>query len=599
MDSTTQKPSALIRRPDIWIYTFLIVVTLAAYGQVIGHGFINYDDNQYVYENAHVVNGLTFQNIIWTFSSMVGANWHPVTMLSHMLDVQIYGLKSGGHHFTNLLFHLLNTLLLYHLFSRLTARNLPSVFTAVLFALHPVHVESVAWVAERKDVLSTFFWLLTMLQYIRFVKSRGLLLYFSAILFFTIGLMAKPMLVTLPFVLLLLDFWPLKRIGLKTQSAKCDTEHPEKSLENIGPNTKQSLNSITLLLFEKMPFFIIVILFCIVVFKVQQVEGAVASVELIPLESRILNALVSYGVYLIKMIWPFELAVFYPFPQIIPLWEPIAAALFITGLSILALIRYRRSPWFLFGWLWYLGTLVPVIGIVQVGAQAMADRYTYIPFIGLFVAVAWEVDSRLRICQIKKPVLLLWSIILFGCLVSLSWIQIRYWRDNITLYEHALKINDDNAVIQNLIGLAKLDQNRTQEAIQHFLKAIWLKPDNGKPYNNLGITLVQKGQIKLAEEAFAHAIELMPDFVDAHINMGIVQSKQGKIEQAMLHFSRALAIAPFHPKAHYNIAVAYEEQNRIEEAVYHYTQAMRHNSKLANAASQSIKRLNMKKELNK
>ncbi len=559
-----------LQSPKTWISVSLVLITLAAYGQVIEHQFINYDDNLYVYENEYVTKGLTFKNFTWAFSSLVGANWHPVTMLSHMLDVQIFGLNPGWHHLTNLFFHLLNTLLLFGLLNRATGHGLPSVLVAALFALHPAHVESVAWVAERKDVLSTFFWLITMLLYARFVEKQNYLSYFLSLVFFTIGLMAKPMLVTLPFVLILFDFWPFMRMDFKSKS---------------------SLN----LVLEKTPFFLIVVLFCIITFQVQKIEGAVAPVDLIPLESRIFNALVSYGLYLLKMIWPFDLAVFYPFPQVIPMWKPILAALAIVSTSVIGIIRHRLSPWLIVGWLWYLGTLIPVIGLVQIGAQSMADRYTYIPFIGLFISIIWEIDLRLKNCSVSRMVPAALGLVLFACLLPLTWVQIRHWRSSIDLYEHALRVDGNNGVIQNLIGLAKLDQNRTKEAIAHFSMAIYLKPDNGKPFNNLGIALFREGRLTSAAEAFRHAIQSMPNFIDAHINMGVVQSELGNFEIAMDYFRKALTINPFHAKAHFNTAMAYEKQHMSEKALYHYNQAIQYDPKTLVAVSRRIQQLKNKK----
>ncbi|MFZ5571367.1 MAG: tetratricopeptide repeat protein [Thermodesulfobacteriota bacterium] len=585
MNQIFRDSNSLIRRPGTWIYALLVLLTLMPYWPVTDNQFINFDDNQYVYENDQVINGLSFQNVIWAFSSTVAANWHPMTMLSHMLDVHLYGLNPGGHHFTSLLLHILNTLLLYLLLNRLSSEPWPSLFVAILFAVHPLHVESVAWVAERKDVLSTFFWFLTVLSYLRFLEHKTFINYLMALTFFSLGLMAKPMLVTLPFSLLLMDFWPLGRIGRKTKSValQADTKTATEKNWNSGFPVY--------IILEKIPFLIIVAVFCVIVFKVQQIEGAVAPRDIIPLESRLLNALISYCRYLVKTAWPFQLSVFYPFPQVISLWLPVSAGFALFCFSLFALFQSSKRPWLFFGWFWYVGTLVPVIGIIQVGAQSMADRYTYIPLIGIFIAMAWEIAEWVKKHQFRKKFLLPTGSILVAAFSILTWVQVHHWRDSITLYEHVLRINDDNSVIQNTMGLAKLDRNRVQEAIQHFSKAIWLKPDNGKPYNNLGIALVQNNQLALAEQAFRNAIELMPGFADAHVNMGIVKLRQGDTRNAIAHFSQALALNPIHAKAHFSMALAYEKENRVDRAISHYETAIKTEPKLAAMALNRIRQL--------
>ncbi len=587
-------------RPVVWVYALLILTTMAIYWQISGHEFINFDDNEYVYENAHVQQGVTLENIVWAFTSTVGANWHPVTMLSHMLDVHLFGLQPGWHHLVNLLFHLLNTALLFHLFHKLTRKMWPSAFMAALFALHPLHVESVAWISERKDVLSTFFWILTMLQYSRYVEKPGIIRYLMTIFCFITGLMAKPMLVTLPFVLLLLDLWPLARLPWTGNGIYCPTidgphdrsAHDRLDARRYPPYGLFKNNPYMAIVIEKVPFFIVVVAFCCIAFFVQRSDGAVAAVDLIPLESRIFNAIVSYGAYLIQMIWPFRLAIFYPFPEIIPVWKVWTSALFLLLISLFAFRRVADRPWISFGWLWYLGTLVPVIGLVQIGSQSMADRYTYVPFIGIFLIIAWETDRLLQQFRPTRTVLVSLACLLLTCLSLLTWIQARQWQTSVTLFAYATRVTKDNSLAHNNLGLALLDRNRFQEAILHLSLSTWLKPGNAKLYNNLGIALMKAGQIEMAEKAFVHATEVNPGYWNAHVNLGIVLSRRGKNRQALAHFQKALSLNPHQGKAHYNMAMSLEKQNRIEEALYHYATAVSIDPRL-------IEALNRKKRLEK
>ncbi|MBW2569478.1 MAG: glycosyltransferase family 39 protein [Deltaproteobacteria bacterium] len=360
-----------IRHNEIIICLFLIITTLAVYWQVTNHEFLNYDDDIYITKNHHVQAGLNLESAIWSFTSgtMVSNYWHPLTWLSHMLDFQLYGMNAGGHHMTSLLFHITNTLLLFFIFRRMTGNIWQSGCVAALFALHPLHVESVAWVAERKDVLSTFFWLLTMLAYCRYVEKPVLIRYFIVLLFFVLGLMSKPMLVTLPFVLLLMDYWPLGRIQLG-QAIK-------------EGNVKSQKTSFFHLVGEKIPFFLLTAVASVAAYITQQKGGALTCMDLMLLKIQIANALVSYVSYIGKMLWPGKLAVFYPHPGTLPIWESVVAGLLLISITAFVVIPRRRFPYLFVGWFWFIGTLVPVIGLVKVGSFAMADRYTYVPLIGL------------------------------------------------------------------------------------------------------------------------------------------------------------------------------------------------------------------------
>ncbi|MBW2538391.1 MAG: tetratricopeptide repeat protein, partial [Deltaproteobacteria bacterium] len=474
-------------RLDILVCLFLAIVTLAVYWQVINYAFV-FDDDLYVAENFHVRRGLTSETVAWAFTTTSIANWHPLTWLSHMLDIQLYGLNPGSHHLTNVLFHIANTLLLFLILTRMTGALWQSAFVAVLFALHPLHVESVAWISERKDVLSTFFWMLTMWSYIRYVELPGVKRYLLILLFFILGLMVKPMLVTLPFVLLLMDYWPLGRFQFsRSGGAGPDSQPPSFSL---------------FLVWEKIPFIVLAAAVSVVAFLVQRSGGAVGSLEIFPIHYRIMNALVSYVSYIGKMIWPFNLALLYPYPGKLPWWHVSGAFLLLLSISLLSIRNVRRFPWFAVGWLWYLGTLVPVIGLVQIGPQAMADRYTYVPLIGLFIMIAWGIPEIFKKWRYKKEGLVTITVVLLLMLTVISWSQVRYWRNSVTLFKHTLDVTEDNYVIHNNLGFALAEMDRTPEAIWHYSEALRINPRYEKVHNNIGTAFILQGQLERAVEHF-------------------------------------------------------------------------------------------------
>ena len=525
-------------RPDILICLFLVIITLSSYWQVRDFAFNNYDDEAYVTKNQHVRRGLTFEGIIWAFSASHSANWHPLTWLSHMLDVQLYRMNPGQHHMTNLLFHLMNTLLLFLVFRRMTGHVWRSGFVAILFALHPLHVESVAWVAERKDVLCAFFWMLTVWSYIRYVERPGVYRYLVILLFFILGLMSKPMIVTLPFVLLLLDYWPLGRL-----------RYP-KSIDSIPIYSNPSIFH---LVWEKIPLFILSTASSVVTLLVQQSGGTLGSLGVYSLSVRIANALASYVSYLVKMMWPFHLAILYPHPGMLPFWKVAGASLLLVSISLMALWVMRPHPWFIVGWLWYMGTLVPVIGIVQVGFQGMADRYTYVPLIGIFIIIVWGVSELVAGWRYKK--------IVFGTiggaslliLMATTWVQAGYWKNSITLFERALEVTSNNYVAYNNLGNALAARGKMFEAIGYYSEALRINPDFKEAHNNLGIAFAMLGRI---DEAIGHSLEALrinPDFEEAHNNLGIALINKGKIEEAIFHFREALRIRPDYAHANQNL----------------------------------------------
>ncbi len=583
---------------------FLLVgVTLAVYWPVLHYPFINYDDTVYVSENPTVQQGLTRQTIVWAFTSIDAAFWHPLTWLSHILDWQLYGTNAGGHHLTSLLFHIANTLLLFLVLRQMTGAFWRSGVVAALFALHPLHVESVAWVAERKDVLSTFFFLLTLWAYAGYADkqkrsrardnggmkpesvvpiSSSLPCYCLAVLFFILGLMSKPMLVTLPFVLLLLDYWPLERF----QSA-----------------------TLRRLLFEKLPFLALTVAACVLAYITEHQAGAVRSLAEVPLPLRLANALTSYLAYLRKLFWPDDLAVFYPFPVSVSNWEVIAAALVLAGISVAAVILLRRRSYFAVGWFFYLGTLVPVIGLVPVGIHSMADRYTYIPLIGVFILIAWAAAELLSTVTQRRGILSLSAALaLAGCAAATT-IQLRHWRTDAALFAHALAVTKNNVVAHCHLALSLAEQGKDAEAAQQYATALQINPaypdvnynlgnfhrrqgrlDEAAAYyqaelrinprhalsqNNLGILLASQNKTNQAVKRFEAALKIQPDNADAHNNLAILLAAQGDSAAAQAHYLAALHSRPAFLDAHLNLARLYEEQNQLAPAADLLTAGLR------------------------
>jgi Flp pilus assembly protein TadD len=588
---------------NIFIIVLLSLAVIATFWQVGNHGFIHLDDIEYITDNIQVYTGLRWDNITWAFTSTRAANWHPLTWLSHMLDCELFGLNPKGHHLTSALFHLVNSLLLFLILRWMTGTLWRSGFVAALFALHPLHVESVAWVAERKDILSTFFLFLTLLSYIWYVERPGFYRYLLIILFFTLGLMAKPMLVTLPFLLLLLDFWPLGRIQL----GQSGISHGAPSHPSII-SKKVRVQAFSLLS-EKTPLFVLATVSSLVTFLVQRSGGAVGTLETYPLNIRIANALLSYLRYIIKMIWPQNLAVFYPHPgQSLLMWQAAGAGLLLLIISIAIIQAGRRYPYLPVGWLWYVGTLVPVIGLVQVGEQAMADRYTYVPLIGLFFMIAWGVTDLVGSWRYKKSVLALAATSLLSALIVCSSFQVSHWQNSLTLFNHTLRATSNNSQIHNNLGnvltqkgklqeailhytealeinpnyaeahinlgVVLAEQGRLEEAIKHYSAALQLKPDSADLHNNLGVALYRRGDIPGAMRNYLAAVQLKPNSAEAHNNLGNALAQLGKLVEAEVHYSKALKIRADYPEAHNNLGVALARQGRMDEAVVQFEKAL-------------------------
>jgi Tfp pilus assembly protein PilF len=581
-------------RYDLLVMLVFVIATAVIYWQVKDHEFVYFDDNEYITENRHIQTGLTSGNVAWALTTFHAGNWHPLTWVSHMLDCQLFGMKPGLHHLVNLFFHMANTLLLFFILHRMTNGLWQSAFVAAVFAFHPLHVESVAWVAERKDLLSTFFWMLTMWAYVSYVRKRELKRYLLALFFFALGLMAKPMLVTLPFVLLLLDYWPLRRFTIGESSVDENTQ-PERSLKRNSKKKERRRSAIKAehvyktekqtrqwplmvqIILEKVPFLVLSLASCIVTYVAQQKGGAVGSLRIFPLPARIANALISYCGYIGKIIWPADLAVLYPHPGILPTWE-VVAAVFFLGLTTFLIIRnVKRYPYLTTGWLWYLGTLVPVIGLVQVGVQAMADRYTYVPLIGVSIMVAWGVPELLKKCRHRNAALATVALITLTILSVVAWKQVGYWQDSTTLFRHALEKTTNNPIMLNNMGNVLEGEGRLDEAIAYYAEAVRINPNLADSYNNMGLALAKLGRADEAIPNFLKAIRMNPDHAAAHYNLGTVLASQGKLDEAIYHFRECIRIKPDHAKAYNNMGNALLYQGKLSEAVESYREALRIN----------------------
>lgn len=507
-------------------------------------GFINYDDPDYVTANENVRQGLTFAGVKWAFHASFASNWHPFTWLSHMLDWQIHGGKASGHHLTSLLFHAANTVLLFFLLLRMTQAKWRSAFVAALFAWHPLHVESVAWVSERKDVLSTFFFCLTLLSYTSYVRekaSRGKAAgrYCCTLMFFAAGLLSKPMLVTLPFLLLLLDYWPLHRFTAPGS--------------NQGKGTPAGLRMkiIPGLLAEKIPFLLLSAASCFVTYIVQKEWGAVSLT--LSLGARCANAIVSYVRYIGKMFWPDNLSILYPLPDQWPGEVVLVSALVIAGVSAFSMWGMFRWPVIFTGWFWFVGTLVPVIGIVQVGMQAMANRYSYVPYIGLFITITWLTGDVLTRARLRWLPAGLAALVLAACIV-ITRLELPHWKDSITLFSQALSVTKDNPVVHDNLGCALMDAGRKQEAWPHFYEAVRLAPRFANPANNLGAFLAEEGKVDEAIHYLNIARELNPKFAKAHAKLGWVMAAVGRFEEAKTYYQEAIRLMPDNAEVLNNLA---------------------------------------------
>jgi protein O-mannosyl-transferase len=551
------------RVTDLFVCLGLVAVTWVVFGQTLTHDFVNFDDHVYVYENPLVVRGLSTEGIIGAFTHTHARNWHPLTTVSHMLDCQLYGLNAGPHHFTSAILHTISVLSLFLVLKQMTSSLWQSAFVAALFAIHPLHIESVAWIAERKDVLSAVFFMLTLAAYARYARAPSARRYLLVALLFVFGLISKPMLVTLPFVLLLLDYWPLGRIG------------GQKS--EVGGRLQR-------LITEKIPLFALAAFSCIATLLAQK-QGPMA-IDQLPFLWRLNNTFVSYVTYIWQMLWPARLAVFYPHPNDrLPLVGVTAAIAFLVGVSLLVIYLRRTKPYLVTGWFWYLGMLVPVIGFVQVGEQAHADRYTYLPQIGLYIMIAWAVSDLLSRSMPRFRHALVGTLAAIA-LVSLgvrAFGQASFWKNSETLWKHTLAITGENDVAHNNLGFLFLRRGELDKAISQFQAALNIRSKRTETHysvgaaliqSNLGNALARKQRWDEAIEHLQEAVRLRPDYADAYFNLGSVLFQQGRFDQAIAQWQKALEIRPRDAEAHRNVASALRKQGNVKEAISEYEQAL-------------------------
>jgi len=547
----------------IAISLFMIIATFLTYSQVLDYGFLNFDDNKYVTENTHITKGINHEDVVWAFTESYASNWHPITWLSHMFDFEFYGLDPFGHHLTNLLIHIANVILLFCVLMKMTGAVWRSAFVAFLFALHPLNVESVAWIAERKNVLSGFFFFLTLWAYIQYSEKKQF--YWLVFLFLALGLMAKPMLVTLPFLLILLDFWPLKRWSLERNE--------------ISDSENFRIKPLSRLVIEKIPLFILVIGSSIITYVVQSEGDAVRSTEFRSFYSSTANALVSYVDYLGNMVWPRGLSIFYPHQgDSISGWKTLLCGIFLVLVTTKVFQCVRRVPYLAVGWFWYLGTLVPVIGIVQVGEQAMADRYTYLPMIGIFICIAWGVPDLIR--NQKRLSVLAGLYVPF--LMVATWMQVKHWENSVTLFEHAIEVNENETpsfvAAYNNLGHALLSEKRYEDAVSIFQRAIEINPDYSKPQNNLGIAFSELKRYGDAIKHFKQAISIQPNYAEAFNNLANALGKIGEQKEAITYYYEAIRLDKDYDEAHFNLGIVLSQQGRIKEAILQYRKALKINS---------------------
>ena len=591
-------------RPDLLILLGLAVMTFAIYAQVIGHQFITLDDDAYIRENAMVNRGVTLAGVAWAFTTFDQGNWHPLTWIAHMIDSQLFGMNAGGHLLVNALIHVANTLLVFWFLLRTTHARWPSALVAALFALHPLHVESVAWAAERKDTLSTFFGLLSLIAYVRYAKTPSGGRYVWTVITLALGLLAKPMLVTWPFVMLLLDYWPLRRFDLTSR--------------------KDVATKLWPLLREKLPLFATVAASAVITTLAQSHGGAVRTFQEFPIALRVVNAVVSYAKYLLLTFWPNDLAVYYPYTTAgTPAWQIICAAFLLIGITALCFFQRKSRPYLVVGWLWFLGTLVPVIGIVQVGGQTMADRYFYIPSIGLFIVIAFGLADFARSWRVAPSVRTGIAVAVLLILATLTNAQIHRWTDSFTLFKHTLAVTPPNLIIENNLGsalsrsglhdeaaahfekalqimpahyepllydallnmgISRFYQNRLPEAIEYCQSALRLRPDAPKAHDLLGMALAMQGHGEAALDEIRHAAELAPNDADIQKDLGVTLARLGRIPESIDHFHEALRLNPYNASAHNNLGLSLLQSGKPGESIPEFEAALRLNPELQGAA---------------
>jgi protein O-mannosyl-transferase len=574
------------KRYTYFIIILLIVTSFIAYGRILGNGFVNFDDEVYLTKNLQVQSGINAETVKWAFTAVVSSNWHPLTLISHALDWSLFKDHADGHHLVSLLLHIGSALLLFLFLNKITKNIWPSAFVAALFALHPLRVESVAWAAERKDVLSMFFGLAALYTYAYYVEKPQISKYILCLILFILGLMSKPMLVTLPFLLLLLDFWPLERwqkamnqqktlpgVSSNTLPMKKKIKHAQTVIKNKVPlSSERRSRTIGYLLLEKIPFIVLAIASSITTVWAQ--KGTIAPLAKLSLGERFLNAIVSYTAYLGKMFWPVDLAVFYPQHHSFNYLAVTGAAFLLLGISIIVILLLKKAPFLFVGWFWYLGALVPVIGLVQVGSQSMADRYTYLPSIGIGIMLAWGIPLLFKREGIRKIILFPVGALVLAVLAFLTWQQCGYWKSSITLFNHALQVTKNNYLAHTNIGVALAAEGKNDEAIDHYHEAIKINANHDNAHYNLANLLAKQGTIEEAIYHYREALRINPYYFNAHNNLGVNLVKLRKYDEAILHYRLALQINSNEAGLHLNLGAALADNGELKEAIEHLRTAL-------------------------
>jgi protein O-mannosyl-transferase len=537
----------------IAVCAVLIGITWTVFGHTLRYGFVNYDDPAYVSENRQIQAGLSLKNVVWAFTHVHSQNWHPFTTISHMLDCQLFGLRPGAHHFGNVLLHTASALLLFFLLEQLTGAFWRSAFVAALFAIHPLHVESVAWIAERKDVLSGFFFMLTLLAYVHYTRKPNVGRYATMSILFGCGLLSKPMLVTLPAILLLLDYWPLNR---------CRTSE-------VGSQKEFTPAKLVL---EKIPLFVLAIGSAIATLIAQR--GGIVETAYLPFTWRIANAACAYLIYFWQMFWPINLAVIYPHPGQLPFWKSMGASALLILVTALAFFLRKQRPYFITGWLWYLIMLVPVIGLIQVGSQAHADRYTYLSQIGLYIAIVWSVVDLLQSFRYRREIFAACAPIIIAMLGWRAWIQTSYWHDTERLWNRTLAVTGENDFAHFALGEYLLKVHRLDEAITQFQIVLVRHPNDPDANFQMGYALMEKGDGAAAINHFERTLKAKPENPDAETNLGNVLLNGDRVEEAVEHYRIVVRREPSSVLGHYNLAVGLHRLGRLPEAIAQYREAL-------------------------
>jgi tetratricopeptide (TPR) repeat protein len=598
-----------------YVCVALVTITWFVFGQTVRHDFVNFDDNAYVYENPQITRGLTVDGLVGAFTHTHAGNWHPLTTISHMLDCQLYGLQAGWHHFTNVLLHTVGLLLLFLVLNQMTGAFWQSAFVAFLFAIHPLHVESVAWVSERKDVLSAVFFMLTLAAYVRYARKPSVGRYLTMAFFFALGLMSKPMLVTLPFVLLLLDYWPLQRIRSQTSDLKLHRRGVSgPALPNPSRKATAQQTVLSAVVTEKIPLLALSALSCAATLLAQ--FDSAGAIEQLPFMWRLNAAAVSYVAYIWQMFWPIRLAAFYPHPNDqLPFWQFLLAIVFLISFSLLVILWRKERPYTFTGWFWYVGMLVPVIGLIEAGEQGRADRYTYLPQIGLYVLITWSITDLMAAIMARnsssRPVATgpqpitrgsravrtngpqdrgykpFCAGIAAAIIIALSWrafVQTSYWKNSEMLWNHALAITTNNDMAHNSLGDLFLRRGKLESAISHFEEALEIRSRTGAAHYNLGGALIEnalasalarKGRLSEAIGHYEKAMKLRPNYGDPYFNLGSVLFQQGRVDDAIAQWQKAVATQPNDAGFHTALGEVFLKCGLQKDAIGEYEHAAR------------------------